>query len=125
MNIASFVRKYNGKILEDAGAVKSNEFICFARNMKSTMRDICKNEGAELINFNIGHYYVSGFISKNGKYVYFNYDEPRHMPIHLDASDCSFGILIRKAKNDKDFHGESNHFCNIYQFAEMLNRLTA
>lgn len=125
MKINSFVRKYDGKILEDSGAYKSQEFIQFARDMKSTIREICKGAGAELVKFSVGHYDVSGFAVKNGKYVYFSYSEPRLLPIDFDRSDSLRGILIRKADHDKDYHGGYNNFCNIYTFSGMLNRLTA
>ena len=125
MKISSFTKKYQGRILEDGGAYKSQEFIQFARDMKSTIREVCKDNGAELVKFSVGHYDVSGFALKNGRYVYFSYSEPRHWPIDLNDSGYMNGILIRTAEHDKDFHGGYNNFCNIYTFADKLNRLTA
>ena len=125
MKIISFVSKYDGKILEDAGAYKSKEFIQFARDMKSTIRDICKEVGAEMVKFNVGHYDVSGFILRNGKHVYFAYSEPRHFPIDFNRSDYLNGILIRTAEHEKDYHGGKNNFCNIYTFGSVLSNLTA
>ncbi len=123
MKIINFVRKYNGKVLEDAGAYKSDEFIQFAKDMKSTINDICKEAGAELVKYSVGHYDVSGFAVKDGKYVYFSYNEPRHLPIDLDRSDCMQGILLRTAQHDKDYTSGRNNFCNIYTFGDMLSSL--
>ena len=125
MKIASFVRKYNGKILDDGGSSKSQEFIQFAKDMKSTIREICKERGVELVKWSVGHYDVSGFIKKNEKFVYFSYSEPRHFAIDLNASSCMNGILIRTAEHEKDYRGGFNHFCNIYQMGGMVDRLTA
>ena len=123
MKIATFVRKYNGRTLEDWGAYPSDEFKQFARDMKSTVKEICKEENAELVGFSVGHYYVSGFVVKNGNHVYFSYD-PRWKGIDFSAENCRDGILVRTAKHEKDFTGGMNNFCNIYRFSEMLNRLT-
>ena len=125
MKIINLVRKYNGKVLDDAGAYKSDEFIQFAKDMKSTIRDICKEAGAELVKFSVGHYDVSGFVAKDGRYVYFSYNEPRNLPIDFDRRDCMQGILMRTAQHDKDYTGGRNNFCTIYDFGSMLNSLTA
>lgn len=125
MKVATFVRKYNGKVLEDAGAYKSAEFVQFARDMKSTIREICKEVGAELVKFSVGHYDVSGFAVKDGKYVYFRYSEPRHLSIDLSRADPMNGILIRTAEHEKDYRGGMNNFCNIYTFGGILGHLVA
>lgn len=124
MTINNFVKKYHGKVLDDAGVYKSQDFIQFAKNMKSTINEICKENDAELVKWRVGHYDVSGFALKNGKYVYFSYSEPRHMAIDLNRHDAMMGILIRTATDDKDYRGGHNNFCNIFTFAEFLNRLT-
>jgi len=56
--------------------------------------------------------YVSGFIEKNGKYVY------------LSISDSGLGkpILFRTAKNEKDYTGGSNNFANL-DAEEILNMI--
>lgn len=124
MKITTFVRKYHGKVIADWGAYQSDEFKQFARNMKATIKDICKENNAELEEFSVGHYYVSGFAVKNGKHIYFSFHIPRHFPLDLGASDCSNGILIRTAEHTRDFRGGHNNFCNISGFAEMMNKLT-
>lgn len=125
MKITGFVKKYQGKVLEDHGSVLSPEFIRFAADVKSTIRAICKENGADLVKWSTGHYDVSGFVLKNGKYVYFSYSEPRHLPIDLNRHDAWDGILIRTAAHEKDYTGGQNNFCNIHSFGTVLNRLTA
>lgn len=124
MKIFSFTKKYQGRILEDAGAYKSQEFIQFAKDMKSTIREICKENDAELVQWSVGHYDVNGFILRNGKYVYFSYSEPRYMEIDLNRSDPMLGILIRTTKHEKDYTGGPNNFCNIHTFSTFLCELT-
>lgn len=125
MKVISFVRKYNGRTLEDDGAYNSSEFVQFAKDLKATIREVCKDNNAKLTNFSVGHYDVSGFIIKDGKYVYFSYSEPRGCAIDFNKSDYANAFLIRTAEHNRDYRGGGNHFCNIFHFAEMLNKLTA
>lgn len=123
MTVNKFLDAYQGVVLEDAGSVKSQEFIKFASDMKRTVQSELKTIGAKLEKWNVGHYDVSGFITKNGKYVYFSYSESRHMPIDLTRSDPMKGILYRTATGPKDYTGGYNQFTNIMSFASSVEKL--
>ena len=123
MKVQGFMKKYQGKILQDDGAYKSKEFINFAKDFRSVIKDLADTIDATIESWNVGHYYVSGFLEKEGKYIYFYYNEPRHMPIDLLRSDAHMGILYRTAKGSKDYTGGCNQFCNLLDFPSATKRL--
>ena len=122
MKLNTFIKKYDGKILEDDGCVNSREFIQFAKDFRSMLREICKEIGANLVKCQTGHYHIFGFVEADGKYVYFSYDEPRHARIDMAKGNCD-GILIRTAKDTKDYSGGRNCFCSFYNIKESLAKL--
>ena len=121
MTVKKFTSKYQGRILEDAGAYKSDEFLAFARDFKAMTREIAGKIHATLVSFSIGHYDVSGFVERDGRYAYFSYSEPRHMPIDLTRSDALQGILVRSAEGPKDYRGGHNNFANVEGFQTLLD----
>lgn len=115
---------YNNKTLMDAGSYMSDEAKKFARDFKRRLSLNAKKRGMEVVNFNTGHYYFSGFVKKDDKYVYFSYDIPRwEEPIDLHASGCSKGFLVRTAENEKDYHGGHNNFTNLIHFMDKVEEL--
>ena len=124
MKIQTFKRKYNNKVIEDWGCMTSEDFKRFSRDFKSTIKDIAIPVNGEVVSFNSGHYYVSSFIKINEKYIYISYEANRgNKSLDLTRDDCFFGILVRKAKNEKDYHGESNHFCNIDTLLDTIKEI--
>ena len=52
MTEKDFVKKYHGKEIEDAGANKGREFVLFAKDFRSTVKEIAtKKLGAQLSAF--------------------------------------------------------------------------
>lgn len=123
MTIKGFYKKYQGRMLENAGCYNSQEYLQFAKDLRSTIKGVAKEMEAKIEKYTIGHYYISGFINKNGKYVYFSYDFPRHKTLDLQSQNSSDGILIRTAKTDSDFKGGPNHFCNIFTMKDVAKKL--
>lgn len=121
MTVEKFVRKYQGRVLEDAGSVLSEEFKQFARDFKSMAYEAAGYVGAKLFSFHRGHYDVSGFVERNGKYAYFAFSCPRCIRIDLSRTDCMSGVLVRSADGPKDYTGGANHFCNVFGFADLLD----
>ena len=120
MTVEKFVRKYQGRVLEDAGSVLSEEFKQFARDFKLMAYEAAGNIEAKLYSFNRGHYDVSGFVERNGKYAYFTFSCPRYLRIDLTRSDCMSGFLVRTAKGPKDYTGGPNNFTNADGFQTLL-----
>lgn len=119
--------KYNGYLIEDAGAYKSRDFVNFANYAKRRMRAAAKEKDIELVNFSIGHYDVRGFFRSNhtGKYAYFSFSDFRYRPLDFDSSDCMRGFLLRTADGPKDYRGGQNHFVNLKGFIPLLEKLVS
>lgn len=113
--------KYCGVEFESA-CTNTPEFKKFARSMRSAIKKDLANEGLELTDFNIGHFYVSGFVRnpRTGKYGYFNTGDVR-----VDLFGRSFlnNCYVRTAQSPKDYTGGMNHACAIYDMAPMLAKI--
>ena len=94
-----------------SGGTTGEDFNTFARLFK---KHIQKNlpEGFKLVAFSKGHYYVSGFVERGGKFVYFSVSDVRYFP-----GGWHNNILIRTAKNEKDYTGGSNGYTTLEFFA--------
>lgn len=93
----------------------SPAFESFARSLKAEINKICKFMNWKL-TFNKWHFYCSGFISDstNG-HVYFSTSDVRwKLQDH---------ILIRTAKNTKDFTWWTNEYTNYEDFGTNVNLL--
>ena len=88
------------------------EFIPVARK---EMKKIAEKAGAELVSFNPSHFYFSAFFKRNDKFIYVNVGDVRYERNWYDD------VLIRTAKNEKDFTGGTNNFCSIDELAEYMN----
>lgn len=122
MTLTGFARKYHAAAIEDDCTVNSEQMKKFSRDFKSSLRDFCKKNNAEITGYSLGHYSVSGFIRySDGHTVYLSYDVPRYgTRINADTASCSEGVLYRKAKNNKDYTGEQNHFTSLRKLESAL-----
>lgn len=124
MNTRMFIKKYNSKGIEDDGAYVSPQFKAFARDFKLLAHGIGAPVGAQVVNFLVGHYDVSGFLKRGDKCCYFSYSVPRgNAPLNCDARDPMNGILVRSAKDEHDYSGGSNRFCNFSGFGSLVESL--
>ncbi|MEE0930533.1 MAG: hypothetical protein UIM53_05990 [Acutalibacteraceae bacterium] len=113
-------KQYNNRVLNDDGAYMSEDAKKFAKDFKRRLTFNAKKRGMEVANFSIGHYYISGFLKKNDKYVYFNYNIPRYYE-EINFFDRNF--LIRTAADEKDYHGGYNNFTNLMNFMDTAEKL--
>ena len=128
VDVKSFIRKWNGRTLEDDGCYVSKEFHSFQVAFFNAMRKIARGIGAEVINPSYGHYDMSGFIKRGDKYVYFSYSHcGNRTQVLLKESGlyngCSCPLLIRTAANEKDFRGGCNHYAAFEVCEEMIDKL--
>lgn len=123
MATSTFIKKWNGKHLQDDGICVSKEYNTFQNAFKREMTQIAQNIGATLVKFSKGHYDVWGFIERNGKYVYFNYDTSlcggRATPKLKDG----MAMLCRTAENVKDYRGGDNNFTSFEDCESVIDRL--
>lgn len=97
-----------------SSASKTPEFSAFIRDIRKYIKGNLPDK-AELINFSIGHFEVSGFI-KRKNYVYFLIGD-------LRGGGWDKTILVRTAKNEEDFTGGSNDYTNLKEFKKKVNYL--
>ncbi len=100
-----------------SGVVAGDDFEAFAKMYRKFIKQNIP-ENARLVKFNRGHYYISGFIKRNNKYIYFSTDDVRY-----HKNGWAENILIRTAKNEQDYTGGTNHFCNLENFKDMCNEI--
>jgi len=104
--------------IQDDGGYKSAEFKSFARLFKNDFQKELNTIDAKIVNFSIGHYYVSGFIKlPNGNLYYFSVDDIRHSQLLYN-----YRMLYRTAEHEKDYTGGGNQWINIETgMSELMN----
>lgn len=128
MATSAFIKKWDNKYLQDDGCYVSKEYNTFQNAFKREMKKIAENIGATLVKFSKGHYDVCGFIERNGKYVYFDYDSAltrngRSTPA-LKYQDHEFPtMLCRTAENEKDYRGGTNNNIWFEDCESVIDRL--
>lgn len=98
----------------------TDEYALFARQFKRyIMRTLSDN--LELVSWNRGHFYVSGFVlnKTTNKYCYFSCDDIRGSNGWYD------NLLIRTATGDKDYTGGSNDWTKLPDLADKAAKLTS
>ena len=117
MKTELFIKTYNNKVLPDAGCYVSPEYKKFQNAFHLEVKKAAESIGAEVVKKTNGHYFVSGFVKKGEKYVYYSY-APR-TKVELDRT----GILIRTAEHVRDFTGGANNYVNFCGLARGLEIL--
>ena len=100
-----------------SGGSTGEDFIVFAKEFKKFIKENLPDQ-AVLVDFSRGHYILSGFISRAGKFVYFSISDVRHFP-----GSWIDDILIRTAQHDKDYTGGSNGSASLTSFSKDVERL--
>jgi hypothetical protein len=129
-NINSFIKKWHGRVLEDAGCFVSKEFHSFQVSFFNALRKIARENGWEVINPSYGHYDMSCFIKHGDKYVYVNYSNSLNggrnvVCLKGRVTGCCAPMLVRTAKCDTDYTGGYNNFCQFEGVEEVIARLFA
>lgn len=131
-NLTSFIKKWNGKCLQDDGCYVSKEFHSFQVSFFNAMRKIAKTLNAELVKPSYGHYDMSGFIKKDNKFVYFNYGVIGYRTKVILKPQGTYSIYnggglppmyVRTAKSDTDYRGGANNNCHFIECEEIIERL--
>lgn len=91
---------------------KTPEFISFCRTFKSEFSKELMSIGASAIEFNYGHFYISGFFMIGLQAWYFSLSDVRGMEYNLNR-DCMGKLLYRTAKDYRDFTGGQNRYATI------------
>ena len=128
VDVKAFIRKWNGRTLEDDGCYLSKEFHSFQVAFFNAMRKIAKSLGGEVVNSSYGHYDMSGFIKCGDKYIYFSYSNGcgrggRNHVVLKNNGDWLPPMFCRTAKNEKDYSGGTNNNCYFEDCEEVIERL--
>ena len=86
---------------------------------KAFVKKILRDANFEDIKVSNGYYYFTGFAKKNNQTIYYSISDVRQNHNHET-------LLIRTAKDYKDYTGGSNNFCSLDKenIQELANRLT-
>lgn len=129
-DVKAFIKKWNGKTLQDDGCHVSKEFHSFQVAFFNAMRKIAASLGGELVNHSYGHYDMSGFIKRGNKYVYFNYSSSlcggrTHVSLRGTSlyTCASTPMYFRTAENENDYRGGSNNFSSFEECEELIDKL--
>ena len=128
-NILPFVRKWNGRTLEDAGCYVSKDYKSFQTAFINAMKKIAADLNGEVVNPSKGHYDVSGFIKIGDKFIYFNYDTSlcpggrTHIILKNTSGLWMQPLLIRTAKHERDYSGGHNNYAPFVECQELIERL--
>ena len=116
-NTIAVVNKFRNVEFESSSS-KTPQFNEFAKMFKKALQEQCDLAGANLHSVNVGHFYLSAFVEKNGKFVYISISDVRHFP-----NSWFTNVLIRTAKGDKDFSGGSNNYSDLQNLSVNISRL--
>lgn len=120
MNTKERIIKNWGVVEFDSSSGNTEQYKKFAREFKKTIKEETKDD-FELVKFDVGAFYVSGFlknIAKPEKFIYFSISDVRHF-----RNEWHNHILIRTAENEKDYTGGPNHYTELSSFSENVSKL--
>ena len=105
----------------ESSSVKTKEFISFSKMFRSKIKKEANLKELEIINWSNGHFYCSAFLKnkETEKFVYLSISDVRHF-----KNDWYDNILVRTAKNEKDYTGGSNRTATINNIGKFLYNLT-
>jgi len=103
------IARWRGQTFQSSTGL-TTEFASFARDYRRFINSVIPDD-YELVGFNRGHFYVSGFIKHKDKYAYFSCSDVRYFP-----EEWSENILIRTANGPKDYTGGGNRYVNLDTF---------
>jgi len=116
-DVKAFIKKWDGRTLQDDGCRVSKEFHSFQIAFMNAMRKIAASLGGEVVNPCYGHYDMSGFVKRGDRYVYFSYSNACNyggrnyaaLTDHHSTGYCLPPMLIRTAAHDHDWTGGANN----------------
>ena len=112
------LRKYIGYEFS-SGPYTDKDYLTFQTKYINYLRAFCCNNGWELVNIGRNHYCFSCFIKNNeDKFVYLSVSDVRGY-----NPEWYYHVLIRTAKNEKDYHGGTNNYTSLENLQESVARL--
>ena len=101
-----------------SGGIAGDDFNSFNTKYKNAIKKLLP-EGFEIVKWNKGHYCCSCFIKNNeGKFIYLSINDVRYV-----VNNWFKSILIRQAKEDKDYTGSLNVYTTLFALTKALKRI--
>lgn len=120
MTVLAFLQKWQAPSFTSSTTV-TPEFSAFARDFRTALRKSLISTW-ELIGFQRGHFYCSGFLrhQTTGQYLYSAISDVRFFPDHWATH-----LLVRTARNAADYTGGLNHYIDLMPISEAIQSLVA
>ena len=93
------------------------DYLTFQTKYLNYLRGMCKTNGWQLVSFMGCHYFFSAFIKSGGKYVYVAISDVRYC-----KNRWYNAILIRTAKNERDYYGDWNNYTTLPELQPAIAR---
>lgn len=106
--------KYNNVIFENS-SITTEQCKQFYNDLKKVLKNILGSEYT--IKISLGHFYISGFIEKNNKFVYFSIEDLRENGEEFNS------ILYRTAKSFDDYTGGSNRYTELENLDKAIKNI--
>ena len=108
-----------GNIFESSSGL-TDEFSSFSRDFKKYLKGVAGTDFE--LYFSRGHFECYGFLKnkKTDKFAYFSISDVRYF-----KDSWWDNVLVRTAKNEKDYTGGSNNSCRLTDLRENIKKLTA
>ena len=102
------------------GCYTGKDYLTFQRKYINYLRALCKERHWSLMNVGKNHYCFTAFIKTHDDlYVYISIPDVRFW-----KNEWYNHILIREAKNEKDYHGGRNHYTTLTELHRKVLSLT-
>lgn len=124
MNNDKFLREYQSHRFEEWFGCCSDDFKSFARKFKDYLKRTLPGD-IEIVGHRCGHYDLSGFVKHGNEYIYYSWTWNRFSPLDVDEMCFRQAVLVRHAKDDRDFTGERNEYTSIREMPEMIVQMFA
>ena len=102
-----------------SGPYTGQDYKTFQTKYINYLRSLCKQNGWELVNIGRNHYCFTAFVKNSqGKHIYLSVSDVRFF-----NNEWYNHILIRTAKNEKDYSGGRNNYTTLSELKTAITRL--
>lgn len=102
-----------------SGSYTGKDYQIFQTKYINYIKNVCKQNNWEVVNIGRNHYCFTLFIKNQAnKYIYLSISDVRYF-----TNEWYHHILIRTAKNEKDYKGCQNHYTGLETLDFSIERL--
>jgi hypothetical protein len=100
----------------ESSSIQTPEFKKFSSVFKKEFRNLLLALDCTNVEFNVGHFFISGFFTYKEQAYYFSLNDVRNF--NNDS------MLLRTAKNYKDYSGGSNNWVSLESPERLANDIS-